>query len=275
MEVYSDNGTNFQGAEKLLREQINNGLAETFTNSNTKWFFNPPSAPHMGGAWERMVRSVKVAIENINTGRKLHDEGLLTLLLAEAESIVNSRPLTYLPLDSEEQEALTPNHFLLGSTKGVKQPPMKPTDHREAISNNWKQICHQLDIFWHRWLKEYLPTICRQTKWFCDTKPIKVGDLVLVAEGSKRNSWIRGRITDIQQGPDGRVRRATVQTSSGFLRRPVCKLAVLDVESPGKTALDTQSYGGGSVAAQSGNAAPLSEYGSVGATHTNCCDDKV
>ncbi|KXJ81556.1 hypothetical protein RP20_CCG018949 [Aedes albopictus] len=146
LEVYSDNGTNFQGAEKLLKEQINNGLAETFTNSNTKWFFNPPSAPHMGGAWERMVRSVKAAIENIDTGRKLNDEGLLTLL-AEAESIVNSRPLTYLPLESEEQEALTPNHFLLGSSKGVKQPPKNPTDHREAVSNNWKQICHQLDIF--------------------------------------------------------------------------------------------------------------------------------
>ncbi|XP_062713430.1 uncharacterized protein LOC134290331 [Aedes albopictus] len=124
LEVYSDNGTNFQGAEKLLREQINNGLAESFTNSNTKWFFNPPSAPHMGGAWERMVRSVKAAIENIDTGRKLNDEGLLTLL-TEAEGIVNSRPLTYLPLDSEEQEALTPNHFLLGSTTGVKQPQLE------------------------------------------------------------------------------------------------------------------------------------------------------
>ncbi|XP_065086466.1 uncharacterized protein LOC135708344 [Ochlerotatus camptorhynchus] len=253
VEVYSDNGTNFQGAERELRKQIGNGLAETFTNANTKWFFNPPSAPHMGGAWERLVRSIKTAIESIDTGRKLNDEGFQTLLV-EAESIVNSRPLTYLPLESEEQEALTPNHFLLGSSSGVKQPVANPTDQREAVLNSWKQIQHQLDIFWRRWLREYLPTICRRTKWFSDTKRSEVGDLVLIADSSKRNNWIRGRIMEVQPGPDGRVRRATVQTSTGFLRRPVSKLAVLDVSDPSKTAPDTQCYGGGNVAVQAGNA---------------------
>ncbi|XP_055522962.1 uncharacterized protein LOC129717142 [Wyeomyia smithii] len=62
VEIFSDNGTNFVGASNELAEQIlniHNDCAETFTDARTKWSFNPPSAPHMGGIWERMVRSVK------------------------------------------------------------------------------------------------------------------------------------------------------------------------------------------------------------------------
>ncbi|XP_055589908.1 uncharacterized protein LOC129742089 [Uranotaenia lowii] len=61
IEVYTDNGTNFWGARNDLIEeckQINTELAYIFTNSSTKWYFNPPSAPHMGGVWERMVRKL-------------------------------------------------------------------------------------------------------------------------------------------------------------------------------------------------------------------------
>ena len=73
----------------------------------------------MGGAWERLVQSVKSAMADAYSEGKLDDEGLQTLVV-EAEKIVNSRPLTYLPLDSEESEALTPNHFLLLSSNGAK-----------------------------------------------------------------------------------------------------------------------------------------------------------
>ncbi|XP_058811097.1 uncharacterized protein LOC131675992 [Topomyia yanbarensis] len=118
IEFFTDNGTNFQGADRILREQINQGLSATFTNTSTKWTFIPPGAPHMGGAWERLVRSVKAAMGDAYADGKLDDEGLLTLV-TEVECLVNTRPLTYLPLDSEESEALTPNHFLIGSSSGV------------------------------------------------------------------------------------------------------------------------------------------------------------
>ncbi|XP_055584735.1 uncharacterized protein LOC129737599 [Uranotaenia lowii] len=171
VEFHSDNGTNFQGAERLLREQINMGLEFTFTNTNTKWLFIPPGAPHMGGSWERMVRSIKVAISDAYN-ENLDDERLLTLLI-EAESIVNCRPLTYLPLDSAEQEALTPNHLLLGNSTGVHQPEQHAVCDRKLLSRSWDTLQKQIGSFWKRWTLEYLPTLTKRTKWFGETKNSK------------------------------------------------------------------------------------------------------
>lgn len=245
-EIYSDNGTNFQGAERLLREQlqrINDDLAASFTSTATKWLFIPPGAPHMGGAWERMVRAVKSAMQAAFTDPKLDDEGLQTMVV-EAEWIVNSRPLTYLPLDSEESEALTPNHFLLGSSTGSRQPGREPENLAGVLKGSWNEIQRKLEIFWARWLKEYLPTLTRREKWFEDVKPVTEGDLVFVLDGSTRGRWERGRVLEVIHSGDGRVRQALVQTARGLLRRPVSKLAVLDVAKESKTGTKTSVTGG-------------------------------
>ena len=124
----------------------------------------------MGGAWERLVQSVKAAMTEAYTEGKLDDEGLQTLVV-EAESIVNARPLTYLPLESEDAEALTPNHFLLLSSNGIKQATTTNDERqgkqsselirRHILGNSWQLIQDQLNVFWHRWLTEYLPVIRR------------------------------------------------------------------------------------------------------------------
>ncbi|XP_053687000.1 uncharacterized protein LOC128736541 [Sabethes cyaneus] len=228
VEIFSDNATNFHGAERMLREQINQQCAVTFTSSNTKWTFIPPAAPHMGGAWERLVRSVKTAISEAYTEGKLTDEDLHTLIV-EAEGIVNRRPLTYLPLDSAESEALTPNHFIMGSSSGAKQP-LANINHQNGTSReSWDQIRRHLDRFWQRWLKEYLPVLRKQTKWFDEARRVETGDIVLITDEGKRNTWIRGRVIETISAADGRVRQAVIKTEGGVLRRPVSRLAVLDV----------------------------------------------
>ncbi|XP_062713471.1 uncharacterized protein LOC134290365 [Aedes albopictus] len=250
-ELFSDNGSNFQGTARVLMAQIQQGLAATVTSTTTRWVFIPPASPHMGGAWERMVRSVKQAMFSAyHSDRKLDDESLLTFV-AEAEAIVNSRPLTYLPLDSEESEALTPNHFLLGSSRGILQPVAEPTDCSAAVRSSFSMIQHQLDCFWRRWIREMLPTLTKRTKWFQEERPITVGDLVLIVDAGKRNDRTRGRILEVIPGSDGRIRQPVVRTAGGLLRRSVAKLAVLNIEHSGKTGTGGQCYGGEDVAAGS------------------------
>ena len=60
--IYSDNGTNFTGAERELREAFERldqkHVCNRLRKDDVQWFFNPPEASHQGGIWERMIRSV-------------------------------------------------------------------------------------------------------------------------------------------------------------------------------------------------------------------------
>ncbi|XP_055622958.1 uncharacterized protein LOC129766451 [Toxorhynchites rutilus septentrionalis] len=233
---YTDNATCFHCADKELQSQVdirNRALASTFTSSQTSWKFIPPAAPHMGGAWERLVRSVKIAVGTIIDAPRKPDDETLETVLYDAEAMINSRPLTYIPLEDADQEALTPNHFLLGSSSGIKIEPVE-TGNRSILRSSWKLAQHITDEFWRRWVKEYLPVITRRCKWFEETKNIGVEDLVLVVNGTGRNQWIRGRVEQVFSGRDGRVRQAMIRTATGVLRRPVVKLAILDVEKVSK-----------------------------------------
>ena len=66
-EIHSDNGTNFVEANHELRDCLAKLKQDTVKNylapRGIKWHFNPPLAPHFGGAWERLVRSVKTALK--------------------------------------------------------------------------------------------------------------------------------------------------------------------------------------------------------------------
>lgn len=157
-------------------------VAEKFVSADLEWRFNPPISPHMGGIWERLIRSIKKALyATIPDLRRLDDETLVSLLTM-VEHTINSRPLTYLPTD-ESGVALTPNHFLLGSGDGCK--PVAPlSDEVKVLKNTWKCTEKLATIFWRRWVNEYLPTLTRRDKWTQPTTPLKVNDIVVIVDGS-------------------------------------------------------------------------------------------
>lgn len=232
-EIHSDNGTNLKGADRELREELRNvdqvRIQEKFTSPVTEWIFNPPVAPHMGGSWERLVGSVKKILLETMPTRTPSDE-LLRCVLTVAENVVNSRPLTYIPVEAENTEALTPNHFLIGSSNGT-QPPGEFTNRDLIGRKDWRIAQTLINSFWKRWVREYLPTLTRRSKWHQKAKPIQKGDIVIIVdENSPRNCWPKGVIVDTKPGKDGQVRQATVRTSEGNIyTRPAVKLAVLDV----------------------------------------------
>ena len=117
LQMFSDNGSNLVGAERVLREALkewNQQKIEGFLlQKEIQWVFNPPTASLMGGAWERMIRSVQkilYLLHKIQLLMMIIDQ--LQAFLLEAESILDSRPLTPVILDSNGETPLTPNHLL-------------------------------------------------------------------------------------------------------------------------------------------------------------------
>ncbi|CAH0663689.1 unnamed protein product [Chilo suppressalis] len=230
-EIYSDNGTAFIGANRQLKQLYGQAVSDYATSEIIRWKFIPPSAPFMGGAWERLIKSVKTALK-ISLGDRTPSDEVLSTLLCEVEAIVNSRPLTHVPTNPNDQEALTPLHFILGSSSGRPFPAsLQPSD--LCSRQGWRRTLAMADIFWQRWIKEYLPTLCpRRVPGNVPT--LKVGDVVIIADGTlPRSSWPRGRISAVYPGKDGVIRVADVSTPSGILRRPLKKLIASNLKRKG------------------------------------------
>ena len=90
--VLTDNGTNFVGAEREIRELIlaldrDKIIKDTTVHHPIDWKFNPPSAPHFGGVFEARVKSAKKALKAILGNAEVTDEELLTA----AEKLLNWR----------------------------------------------------------------------------------------------------------------------------------------------------------------------------------------
>ncbi|VDP92327.1 unnamed protein product [Echinostoma caproni] len=94
--VFSDNGSNFVGAQKELSDWLmrldKRALQDRLSPSGTQWHFNPPYSSHRGGVLERLIRSVRKILTALWEQQSPDDE-TLRKYLAEAESILDNRPL--------------------------------------------------------------------------------------------------------------------------------------------------------------------------------------
>ncbi|KAK3738190.1 hypothetical protein QZH41_003086 [Actinostola sp. cb2023] len=133
-ELRSDNGTNFVGAEREITESIkkmdHDKLGRELIKRGCNWVFHPPGASHMSGVWERLVRTVKRSLKAILGNSPMNDE-VLSTVFTEAERIANSRPLTRNPLSPNDDDPLTPNHFLnIRPTANMPTEVYDETDNR-------------------------------------------------------------------------------------------------------------------------------------------------
>ncbi|XP_028416322.1 uncharacterized protein LOC114540241 [Dendronephthya gigantea] len=230
-EMRSDNGTHFVGAEREVREAIQQ-LDETKINNELskrgcKWVFHPPGASHMSGVWERLVRTVKRSLKAI-VGKDLVNEEVLQTVFTEAERIANARPLTRNPLSPNDDEPLTPNHFL-NVRLAIYLPPEIISENDKYSKKKWRRAQLLANHYWRRWLREYIPTLQERKKWNEPKRNLQVDDLVFIADDNvPRNTWPMGRIVDVFPGPDGRVRTIDVRSKNSVYRRPVAKVCLLE-----------------------------------------------
>ena len=160
------------------------------------------------------------------------DDKCLATIMCEVESIMNSRPLTKVSDDPMDLEALMPNHLLL-LRPGPSLPPGIFNEEDLYSKRRWRQAQYLSDVFWRRWLKEYLPEMQRRQKWTKPQRNFAIGDIVLlVDENLPRSSWSLGRIIAVKpNSKESYVQRVVLRTKSTILERPIDKIVFLEASS--------------------------------------------
>lgn len=223
-QMRSDNGSNFIGARRELKEALaemdQNQVKQEMLKESCDWFevkLNVPTASHMGGIWERQIRTVRSVLSALleKNGHQMNDEALRTFM-CEAEAVVNSRSLTAEGTTSyDTAEPLTPNHFLTLKTKVILPPPGKFTSADLYSRKWWRRVQHLTNEFWSRWKKEFLLSLQTRQKWTRPRKNLQVNDVVIVKDDdTPRNQWKMCRVIEAQPDQDGLVRKVTVDVGN-------------------------------------------------------------
>ncbi|XP_075257544.1 uncharacterized protein LOC142349699 [Convolutriloba macropyga] len=181
--LYSYNGKTFVGASEELKKIVKaldkDRIYKALAVANTTWNFNPPYGPQFCGVWERLIRSAKRTLLLILESRRISFDTFLTIMV-ETESILNSRPLTNVAEQPDNEEPLTPNLFLIERAFN-SLPPGQFGDQHLACLKTWKNSQKLMNHIWRRLVKEYLPTLSRRSKWSnSNDRPLKVDDIVWV-----------------------------------------------------------------------------------------------
>ena len=249
-QLRSDQGTNFIGAHRELKEALKeidqDKVRTSLLKENCEWVdfkLNPPSASHMGGSWERQIRTVRSVLAPLleECGSQLNDESFRTLM-KEVQAIVNSRPLALNDMSSPDSaEPLTPNHLLTMKSKVLMPPPGVFVREDIYLCKRWRRVQHLANVFWERWRKEFLQTLQLRKKWVKPQRNMLVGDIVVIKdENAPRNMWKLARVEDAFTSEDGLVRKVKLAIATRsldkrgrridavhYLERPVHKLVLI------------------------------------------------
>lgn len=237
-DIYSDNATNFVGANRRLSELKdlfhNEENMETiqgyFTNLGINWHFIPHRSPHFGGLWEAAVKSIKTHLyRKVGNANMTYEE--LNTVVIQVEACLNSRPLCLLSSDPSDLKALTPGHFLTGdSLVAIPEPDVTATPMNRL--NRWRRVTQAFQQIWSRWQKEYLAQLQQRNRWEKEKGPrVKIGTVVLMKEDNiPPLQWKLGKVVQLHTGPDNVVRVVTLLSAKGQFTRAVRMVCPLPFE---------------------------------------------
>jgi hypothetical protein len=223
--IRCDRGTNFVGAnnelERELREMEPGSLLETYLRDHKiEFIFNPPHASHMGGVWERQIRTIRSVLDGMPRMVKGRlDTSSLRTAFYEAMSIVNSRPISVENLSDPTAAILTPNHLITMKSQCVPPPPPGKFDSTDMYGRKqWKRVQSFAEEFWKTWKASYLNNITKRQCWTNSERNLQKDDVVLVADNNQpRNQWNVAVVEEVSTGRDGLIRRAKIRLANSLI----------------------------------------------------------
>lgn len=151
----------------------------------------------------------------------------MSVLLAQIEACLNSRPLQALSDDPDDISALTPGYLLINAPL-LALPESSLAEEAPSRLSRWQLLQQMRDHFWQRWSREYIHSLTSRPKWIKDHRSPEVGTLCLIrSDITPPTRWPLARIIKTHPGEDGVIRVITLRTASSELVRPLTKIIVL------------------------------------------------
>lgn len=226
-DMYSDNGKNFVGANKEIREQFKKlmkdaQLQEYLAKDGTIWHFNPAYGASFGGLWEAGIKSIKYHLKRL-LGNNTFTFEEMTTLLHQIGACLNSRPLCPISNDVNDVSYLTPGHFLIGEAPiTVPEPNLLDTNINRL--SRWQLVQKVYQQFWKYWHTEYLSRLQQRSKWLKEQENVQAGQLVLMHEENVMPAkWPVARILKVYPGDDKRVRVVNLERHTTSIKPPIPK----------------------------------------------------
>ena len=226
--IYSDNARSFIAGCNLVEDVVSsNEYNEHFRVHNIKHITIPLYSAWVGSTWERLIRVVKSCLYKTVGRSRIKYFDLLTHI-SDIQNAINSRPLTYRCSDSN-LEVITPNCFIRpNANEGImlrmddrdickSDPPsrlnvIKSIELRDTLLSKFKEL----------WYDSYLLSLREQCKALHEVNyvnKIKVDDVVLVKIPNKsRPFWPLGRVIELVEGDDGKVRSVRLKRGDGAIQ---------------------------------------------------------
>lgn len=183
------------------------------------------------------MKIIKLPLKKVLGKSFLNSDELYTVL-TEIEAMINSRPICSVSDDPDDLSYLTPANFLIGSsTINLPVAPLThtevhPTATRKQLNEMLSNQEKTLKKVWKVWREEYLRSL-GVSPAIRSSSTLEVGDLVMVASNKQpRCTWKVGRVLELLEGRDSRVRSAIVRVDGKPRTRPVQLLSQLEVRDP-------------------------------------------
>ena len=215
-------------------QKINKDLQPGLKKVGVEWEFIPPRNPHRGGVWERVVGMFKSHMATaLSSGDVPQIDTFITTIIA-IEAVVNRRPLT--SISSDPRDSIPLSVDLVMNPAILNEPPADVIiDHVKTEADRtryrWKQSLGRLNVFTKLFFGEYLALLANRPKWRKTSTDIKIDDLVIIVdESKKRRSWETGRVTKTE-GTGPHVRRVTIRRPGGeVIRRDRSGVVLLELD---------------------------------------------
>ena len=236
--IVSDNATNFVGAQRFIRdiiEEWNLSEIENFGVSKRagfQWKTVSPGASHHNGAVERLIRSVRNAINGTCGFVSFREESWRTYL-AEVTNLINSRPLYPASSSPLDDPPITPNDLLIGHNN-VEVPQIQNVDDNLKPQERFQKVQRQVNFFWTRWMRYFAPSLLVRNKWWKPRENVKVNDVVLIVDkNNPRGRWKMAQVVEVYPSEDERVRSLKLKAWDArwskhvYFTRPITKICLL------------------------------------------------